>query len=335
MRIDVSEVKTYRECKRKHQFSSRNRMHLRPIAPNDNLVFGTQFHECLAMMYMGTSLESILEFIDREVKDSVYWKTMTNMVKGYYEGPFKEDIQRYVVVDVEKSFNYPVALLWFDESHRHVTSVNMQRYNIVRDDVGAWHVYNSDGEECLEPEYRLVCACGSIDMVVIDSWEGTLCGFEHKTAKNFRPDVYDLIDEQPRLYSCALKQILEDYHKQGKYTEIEKTGAIFLNQVKKLQTKFDYKRSVCKYTDDDLDNFMWGFRSAAEKIALGDNIEPIIPEPGFMKCQMCDYADICMHFGYQNLTTEKVLDEFEGEYAVREFDHLDEKVQRHNTEADE
>ena len=49
MRVDVSEVKSYRECKRKHQFSSRNRFHLRSTIPNPNLVFGTQFHEVLAM----------------------------------------------------------------------------------------------------------------------------------------------------------------------------------------------------------------------------------------------------------------------------------------------
>ena len=109
MKVDVSEVKTFRECKRKHQYSSRNRFHLRAVTPNDNLIFGTQFHECLAMMYMETPLDKILEWVNQEVKDAVHWKVMDCMVKGYYNGPYQEDKERYVVIDIEKSFEYPIG----------------------------------------------------------------------------------------------------------------------------------------------------------------------------------------------------------------------------------
>lgn len=319
MRIDVSEVKAFRECKRKHQFSSRNRFHLRPIKPNDNLVFGTQFHEVLAMMYMGTDLDKILEWVNREVVDSVYWKVMDMMVKGYYNGPYQEDKKRYVVLDVEKSFCYPIGL-------RDHTAEEHANIKYAKDLEGQWYGYDEDGVM-----YEAICACGSIDMICIDSQTGSLVGFEHKTAKNFRPDIYDLVDEQPRLYFWALKQILEDYHAQGKYLEVTESGPIYLNQVRKLQTKFDYHRSVCKYSDEDLNRFMKGFVRSAQLISDGTDI---LPEPGFMKCQMCDYADLCMHYGYCDINRDELVKEFEGEYEIREFDHLEEKASRHNEEAD-
>lgn len=315
MKIDVSEVKAFRECKRKHQFSSRNRFHLRPIKPNDNLIFGTQFHEVLAMMYMGTSLDSILEWINREVTDSVYWKTMDTMVKGYYNGPYQEDKKRYVVIDIEKSFNYPLDI-------KDSGPVNGEIKYVQSED--GWVAVDDEGET-----HETICACGSIDMICIDTQTGTLVGFEHKTAKNFRPDIYDLVDEQPRLYSWALKKILEDYHAQGKYLEVQETGPIYLNQVRKLQTKFDYHRSICQYTDTDLARFMQGFIRSAHLIADGVDI---LPEPGFMKCQMCDYADLCMHYGYNDITLDDVKEEFEGEFEVRDVDHLEEKASRHNDE---
>lgn len=323
MRIDVSEVKTYRECKRKHQFSSRNRFHLRPTVPNDNLVFGTQFHEVLAMMYLGTDLDKILEWINREVTDSVHWKVMDCMAKGYYNGPYQEDKERYVVVDIEKSFNYPIGFIGEENFGMDPAYFSVE---YIQEEDGTWKAIDADGVV-----YEAIVVCGSIDMVCIDTQTGQLVGFEHKTAKNFRPEVYDLVDEQPRIYSWALERILDDYHKQGKYPEINKTGPIFLNQVKKLQTKFAYQRSVCQYKDEDLTNFMHAFVNTASQIARGYTG---LPEPGFMKCQMCDYADLCMHYGYCNVTLDEIQDEFEGEYEVRDVDHLDEKASRHNEDAD-
>lgn len=318
MRVDVSEVKSYRECKRKHQFSSRNRFHLRSTIPNPNLVFGTQFHEVLAMMYMGTSIDKILEWINAEVTDSVHWKVMDNMAKGYYNGPYQKDKDRYVVIDIEKSFNYPVGAI--DDNMFPIVK-------FIRDEENVWWGVDEEGSL-----HEAICVCGSIDMICIDVWTDKLVGFEHKTAKNFRPEVYDLLDEQPRVYSWALKRILEDYHAQGKYQEILETGPIFLNQVKKLQTKFDYHRSKCEYTESDLYNFMMAFVRTVQQIAEGNS--GCNPDPGFMKCQMCDYADLCMHYGYADINKDELLNEFEGEFEVRDCDHLDEKAQRHNEEAD-
>lgn len=318
MRVDVSEVKTYRECGRKHLYSSRNRFHLRSTIPNPNLVFGTQFHEVLAMMYMGTDIDKILEWINVEVTDSVHWKVMDNMAKGYYHGPYQKDKNRYVVIDIEKSFNYSVGAI--DDNMFPIKE-------FVKDENGVWWGVDENGVL-----HEAICICGSIDMICIDVETGKLVGFEHKTAKNFRPEVYDKLDEQPRVYSWALKKILEDYHTQGKYLEVLETGPVYLNQVKKLQTKFAYQRSICEYTDRELKYFMTAFVRTVQEIASGNS--GCTPDPSYMKCQMCDYADICMHYGYDEINKDDLLKEFDGEFEVRDCDHLDEKAQRHNEEAD-
>lgn len=313
MRIDVSEVKSFRECGRKHMFNSRNRMHLVPVAPRDNLVFGTQFHEVLAMMYMGTPLDKLLEWINREVTDNTQWKIMNAMCNGYYAGPYQLDKERYKVIDIEKSFNYPVGTV--------TPGVNI-RY--IKDEQGAWQGIDEDGEV-----HEAICACGSIDMICIDTHTNKMVGFEHKTAKNFRPEAYDLLDEQPRLYSWALRKILEDYHEAGKYLDVTGIGPIYLNQVRKLQNKFEWHRSSCEYTASDLHNFMYKFVDTMKRIAAHNEADTL-PVPGFMKCQMCDYADLCMHYGYADIDKDELLKEFEGEFVERDHDHLDEKAARHN-----
>lgn len=311
MRIDASEVKTFRECERKHLYSSRNRFHLQPVAPNDNLVFGTQFHEVLAMMYLGTPLEKIRAWVTKEVTGQEACRMMLNMLDGYYWGPYQEDKERYEVVDIEKSFEYPVS--------------NDPELSFAKDENGKYFAYDlSTGDTYYDP----IVVCGSIDMICIDKSTGQLVGFEHKTAKNFRPDVYNFVDEQPRLYTWALKHILDDYHSQGKYLSITKTGPIYLNQVKKLISRFAYCRSECRYTEDSIDNFMEAFVRTAEQIKW-TNPKNELPEPGYMKCQMCDYADLCMHYDYDNIDLEDLKDEFEGEFMVRDHDHLEEKAHRH------
>lgn len=287
MRVDVSEIKSFRSCERKHQFSSRNKFHLVPTVPNPNLYLGTVFHECLHSMYMGTSIGNILSYILNNVTDSVQYAVLTNMIKKYYEGPFASDTIRYTVVDIERSFQYAI------------------------------------GEDPNTGE--VIEVCGSIDMLAIDNETKKLVGFEHKTAKNFRPVIYDLVDEQPRVYFWAMRKILKEWHDQGKHLDIVDVDCIIINQVKKLQRSFDYKRVECRYSEDDLENFFKGFIRDTLKINSNENA---VPQPDFMKCQMCDYVDLCMHYGYKNIDVQELLNEFDGEYKVREQDHLEDKTNR-------
>lgn len=287
MRVDVSEIKCFRECSRKHEFSSRNRYHLQPKTPNDNLVFGTQFHECLHMMYLGTPIEKIHEFINKEVTSADYLKTMLTMIDGYYENVYPQDVERYQVIDIEKSFTI------------HVTAD--------------------------------VDFCGSIDMIAIDKKTNRLVGFEHKSGKNFRPTIYNLVDEQPRMYMIALQHILVDFHTEGKYLDVKDVGPIYLNQVRKLKTQFSWERTECSYTKKDLEKFYSA--AAADAIKIRDHSYEALPQPGFMKCQMCDFASLCEAIGYDDVDLEYIEEEFGEEYQVRDIDHLDEKIERPGDEA--
>lgn len=287
MRIDVSEVKCYRECKRKHEFSSRNRLHLRLIVSAPNLVFGTLYHECLHMMYLGASIDKVLAMAAKEVSDASELRMITQMITGYYTAVLPADLEQFQILDIEKSFKMDSGII------------------------------TNEGE--------LVEYCGCIDMVAIDRNTKQLVGFEHKTAKNFRQPIYNLVDEQPRLYSIALKQMLEDYHKKGLHLDIESTGPIYLNQIKKLMSKFEYKRDACVYSDKDLQNFYKAFKETAVQIVANG---PESPEPGFMKCQMCDYQTLCLQYGYEDIDLPALLNEFGEEFIVRDVDHLDEKVER-------
>ena len=246
------------------------------------------------------------------------------MANGYYNGPYQEDKDRFQVIDIEKSFNYPVGC-----KDLHVARNYLLTYS--KDEDSNWVAVDENGEV-----HEAISICGSIDMVVIDKETNMVCGFEHKTAKNFRPEVYNLVDEQPRVYSWALRKILKDYHDQGKYLDVKEVGPIYLNQVKKLSTKFAYERAACQYNEEDLNNFMQAFVNTVKRIAIHEN-DPLdmLPQPGYMKCSMCDFADLCMHYGYANINLDALTKEFDGEFEIRDHDHLDEKAQRHNEEVQE
>lgn len=328
MKIDTSEVKTYRECHRKHLYSSRNRFHLRPVAPNANLVFGTQFHEVLAMIYLKTPKEKIMEWINHEVDDPDAYRMMLAMFEGYYNGPYQADKDRFEVIDIEKSFCIPVGAKYAtggvvpNENIKEFIPTPEAPEGSTFSKKDGWVAILTTGEVA-----EAICICGSIDMICLDKETGEVVGFEHKTAKNFRPEVYDVLDEQPRVYTWALKHIVKEksYVEKG-YTKV---GPIYLNQVKKLKSKFDYQRVTCKYTENDLQMFMTAFLQTCDDVATHTCCQDSLPQPGYMKCQMCDYADLCMHYGYADIDEGQLLDEFEGEFEVRECDHLEEKASRH------
>lgn len=299
MRFDVSEMKTLAECSRKWEISSRNAMHLKPRGINSNLAFGTLMHEALHALYMGSDPEKVLEQALRELPDSVQKRVMENIITGYVAGPLKEDLEKYVVMDIEHA-------------------VHLKFPEIPDDEI-----------------------CGSIDMIVWEPTTNCIHGFEHKSAAKFRPQVYIALDEQPRVYFMALKQLVDDMNHealerwaaQGKPVDKEpvpyKVGNIYLNEVKKVQKKFEYQRTACHYSEEVIAKFKQRLIATAHKIhALQEGALEPCPEPSYMKCQMCDFANICEMYQDRELDEEALLEEFSEEFIKRDVDHLDEKVER-------
>ena len=306
MKFDVSELKTFKDCGRKWELSSRNAYHLRPKMASPNLIFGTIFHECLHALYAGTlkpegpNVDLIIEQAQKEMEgDTVAQKVIKKMVEGYYEGPYADDIAMYKVLDIERRFEFPIPALGND----------------------------SNGDPVL--------ACGSIDMITLMLGTNQIWGFEHKSCKNFRTNVYHMLDEQPKMYFMALQQIVDDYNAEHGTDYV--VGGLIVNEVKKMSTKFEYSRRECIYTPEQQNRFYKELLNYGSQIlyhkerleaSTGNGDASLPPQASYLKCAMCDYAPVCEQYGDAPVDLELLLDEFQEEFQVREVDHLEEKMER-------
>lgn len=291
MKVDVSEIKTYKSCRRQWLLTSRNRFHLRPVVTPSHFALGTIFHESLHAMYMGAPLEKVMQFVRQEISTDNE-AALLAMVPGYYRNVLPGDLDRFKVLDIEHHFSFVPA--------------------------------DPDTGEVLDPDVEV---CGSIDMIVLDEAENAIYGFEHKTCKNFRDTAFGWMDEQPRVYTYALQLYIAEYNaKNG--TDV-RLGGIYINEVKKLLRDFKYQRTLYTYPSDDLRNFMrafFGTCCACHKSVQTN--DPAYPSPSYMGCSMCDYKTICETYMYSTLDKDTVIEEFKEEFKVREEDHLEEKTER-------
>ncbi len=295
MKVDVSEIKTYKSCRRQWLISSRNGFHLRPLVTPSHFALGTIFHESLHQMYMGVPLEKVMTFVRKEMSNDSEVALLA-MVPGYYREVLPHDLDRFKVLDIEHHFSFVPA------------------------DPETGEVLDADVE-----------VCGSIDMIVLDVEENAIYGFEHKTCKNFRDSSFMWMDEQPRVYTYALMLYVQEYNAKHPDQEPATLGGIYINEVKKLLRDFKYQRTLCKYPADDLTNFMrafFGTCCACHKSVVEN--DPAYPSPSYFGCSMCDYKTICETYMYSTLDKDTVIDEFKEEFKVRESDHLEEKTERNN-----
>ena len=295
MKVDVSEIKTYKSCRRQWLISSRNGFHLRPLVTPSHFALGTIFHESLHQMYMGVPLEKVMTFVRKEMSNDSEVALLA-MVPGYYREVLPHDLDRFKVLDIEHHFSFVPA--------------------------------DPETGEVLDPDVEV---CGSIDMIVLDVEENAIYGFEHKTCKNFRDSSFMWMDEQPRVYTYALMLYVQEYNAKHPDQEPVTLGGIYINEVKKLLRDFKYQRTLCKYPADDLTNFMrafFGTCCACHKSVVEN--DPAYPSPSYFGCSMCDYKTICETYMYSTLDKDTVIDEFKEEFKVRESDHLEEKTERNN-----
>lgn len=316
MKVDVSEIKTFKACRRQWQLSSRNRFHMRPIVTPPQFALGTIFHESLAQLYLGVSLDKVMAMVRREMKTDNE-AALLAMIPGYYNKVLPGDLDRFTVLDIEWHFEVPPT-----------TSDGEYLFPIEHkiDKVTGELCYDDNGDPIMEPS---LVVCGSIDMIVVDKAEGKIYGFEHKTCKNFRDESFLWMDEQPRVYTWALQYYIRNYNE--KHGTDYTLGGVYLNEVKKLLRQFQYQRTLCTYTDEDLDHFMQAFffDCTACKHAV-DNNSYAAPKPSYFGCGNCAYKTICSTYMYAPLSEVDVLEEFKEEFVKREEDHLEEKAERSN-----
>lgn len=337
MKVDVSEIKTFKTCKRQWQLSSRNKFHLRPRVTPPQFSLGTIFHESLAQLYLGVSLDKVMEMVRREMSTDND-AALLAMIPGYYKNVLPGDLDRFKVLDIEWHFEFPPTT----SEGEYLFPLEEQK-----DDNGDT-VYDANGDPVMVPSLVIV---GSIDMVVLDELQNKIYGFEHKTCKNFRDESYLWMDEQPRVYTWALQRFVQQYNER-KYNEwLEHwelwnrgcqepdmepqkpepatLGGVYLNEVKKLLRQFQYQRTLCTYSDEDLDNFMQSFFNTCTQCKhMVDNNDFAAPQPSYFACNMCSFKTICTTYMYSNISKDEVLDEFKEEFVERTEDHLEEKAER-------
>lgn len=314
MKVDVSEIKTFKSCRRQWQLSSRNKFHMRPIVTPPQFALGTIFHESLAQLYLGVPYEKVMEMVRREMQTDND-AALLAMIPGYYKNVLPGDLDRFRVLDIEHHFE--IAPKTSDgECLFPMEPVVDKKTGEVQ--------YDGNGNPLMVSS---LLVCGSIDMIVLDEAQNKIYGFEHKTCKSFRDESYLWMDEQPRVYTWALKEYVAEYNaKHGTNCEL---GGVYLNEVKKLLRNFQYQRTLCTYTDEDLDNFMQAFFEdcLSCKHAVTTN-SYAAPSPSYFNCNMCSFKTICTTYMYANLDKSEVLDEFKEEFVERTEDHLEEKAER-------
>lgn len=318
MKVDVSEIKTFKSCRRQWQLSSRNKFHMRPIVTPPQFALGTIFHESLAQLYLGVPYEKVMEMVRREMQTDND-AALLAMIPGYYQKVLPGDLDRYRVLDVEHHFE--IAPKTSDGEYLFPLEP------MVDKNTGEVQ-YDGNGNPLMVSS---LLVCGSIDMIVLDEAQNKIYGFEHKTCKSFRDESYLWMDEQPRVYTWALKEYVAAYNaKHGTNCEL---GGVYLNEVKKLLRNFQYQRTLCVYTDEDLDNFMQAFFEdcLSCKHAVDTN-SYAAPKPSYFTCNMCSFKTICTTYMYANLDKAEVLDEFKEEFVERTEDHLEEKAERSTEE---
>ena len=318
MKVDVSEIKTFKSCRRQWQLSSRNKFHMRPIVTPPQFALGTIFHEALAQLYLGVPYEKVMEMVRREMQTDND-AALLAMIPGYYQKVLSGDLDRYRVLDVEHHFE--IAPKTSDGEYLFPLEP------MVDKSTGEVQ-YDGNGNPLMVSS---LLVCGSIDMIVLDEAQNKIYGFEHKTCKSFRDESYLWMDEQPRVYTWALKEYVAAYNaKHGTNCEL---GGVYLNEVKKLLRNFQYQRTLCVYTDEDLDNFMQAFFEdcLSCKHAVDSN-SYAAPKPSYFTCNMCSFKTICTTYMYANLDKAEVLDEFKEEFVERTEDHLEEKAERSTEE---
>ena len=316
MKVDVSEIKTFKACRRQWQLSSRNRFHMRPIVTPPQFALGTIFHESLAQLYLGVSLDKVMAMVRREMKTDNE-AALLAMIPGYYNKVLPGDLDRFTVLDIEWHFEVPPTTSDGEYLFPIEHQVDAKTGELCYDD---------NGDPIMVPSLII---CGSIDMIVVDKVEGKIYGFEHKTCKNFRDESFLWMDEQPRVYTWALQYYIRNYNE--KHGTAYTLGGVYLNEVKKLLRQFQYQRTLCTYTDEDLDHFMQAFFTdcTACKHAV-DNNSYAAPKPSYFSCGMCSFKTICSTYMYAPLNESEVLEEFKEEFVKREEDHLEEKTERTN-----
>ena len=286
--LSANEIRTFCECPRKRYYSSRDCLALRGNSPRGALLLGDAFHKGLQYYY--TEMNRLYdEFV----------ATHGGEIPGEYD--------LLDLLDSIPTFEPPMIL---DENGNPIQAMDAAQLAMLNnmltiykeripDDIAHFEVLSCEQTFSIENwPITDVMYHGYVDMVIRERENGLIYFFEHKTCKDFRPEIYDRFDIQLHLYG---------YYGALEYGE--NFGGIVLNQVKKAKTDRGYAndRKTFHYSIEELEDFKMWLTQKTRALISPDNIHA--PCNNYMSCKMCEYANICLKYGYEVPKTPEQITE--------------------------
>ena len=279
--FSANEIRTASECARKRYYASRDCLAIRANKPAKALLLGGAIHTCLQYYYTE---------LDKKIKEVGLAKPTLEDCQDLLDTIPQLALEGYDLLDKDSQKIYSLI----SEMYKEQIAVDLVSYEVISCEL-AFHMDDWPVADCM---YH-----GFVDMVVKGREDDKIYFFEHKTCANFRPEIYDRFDIQLHIYA--------EYGKRYCDAEGCDFGGMILNQIKKAKTEkgYDTKRDLISYNDKELEDFYIWLKQKTEAVISPDNHHS--PCNNYMTCKMCEYAPICLKYGYEvPQTTEEIINGF-------------------------
>lgn len=268
--LSANEINQYNQCHRKRYYASRDCLAIRSNTPRSSLDLGTVVHAALAYYY--TKLQELID------KNGIAIPTLEDC----------QDLMDTIPVYSIPLNNNGECMLNDDNLDFYNTIIDIYREKIAYDLVdyeviACEQSFHMDNWPINDVMYH-----GYIDMVVRNRQNRKIYFFEHKTVKAYWPDIYARLNTQLHIYDAY-----------GAFTYKEEFGGMILNEIKKAKSEKGYgqERRVYEYSEQERQLFFsWLARSTEQLISPDNSHEPC---NNYMECNGCEYASICLKFGYE------------------------------------
>jgi hypothetical protein len=309
MILHTSDARIFRDCRRKWEWTSRQRQNLEPIAPDLKFWLGTACHFALEHYYGKSDRDAVASLAEFD-----NW-TVTEITRIRHEYDLTEEQK----TRLEETRELGLGML----RHYFEWAPEVDDFEVLSTEQEFEVPLIIDGNEI--PGVRLA---GRLDGVIRFPATKDIYVFEHKTAISIQPENL-VLDEQAgsyvyaaeQLYGYEVKGILYNFLRKKVPTVPQKLVAGGLSKNKSIDTTYSiYLRTIeqCEldpndYTDflemlaqrpnaffhrelvirtraeirDLVTRFYWVAREMSEKPVL-------YPSPDGLKCKMCPFVQICV-----------------------------------------
>lgn len=302
--FSATEIRTFSDCARKRYYSSRSLMCLKAKKPNNNLTLGSAVHAWLAHMYVNCDkrlLElDIYEPTEEDVKDAI----------AYVENTYPFVLEEELGIEEMKMFECMIR------EYKFQLIEDLQQYAVHLAEM------NFSMRDWPLPE---VMYHGFIDLVFAERGTNKCFFVEHKTSRDFRPEIYNRFDIQLHIYA--------EYGEQFAIDNNYEFGGVILNEIKKAKTErgFAVHRMYYKYGEAERAQFFnWLSKKTYAAISDTNFHEPC---NNYMTCKMCEFAPVCLKYGYEVPEDRDEILTMKDEEGVELYDY-DPRTDGESTEQD-